>query len=420
MSHSENVRALSRLKSWLALALLVQSLLACEVYDDKLFTYAYAPEDSGVPDASRVVNGIDRAGAASDDTCPTDPRKSAPGACGCGRTERDDDDDGTPDCLDACPRDSSKTSPGVCGCGTSEDDGDDDGTPDCLDGCPRDPGRTSASSCLCTDDRDADGSSDCNDECPDDPSKTRRGSCGCGQAEQEDAETDPLACVKSLLRHHYRFNGEEVTLPQDSVGMADATLFNTRHTGRSVRFDGDNGEGYRNESYAALPSRVWDASTSLTLEAWISWEPSGNTGRDRWQRLIDVARSDDADHNNYFYLTPLGRGGVSAGIRLGGREVNVNASMPAPNRAAVQVACVFDKQAQTMALYVQGTLQGSAPLPAALDTLQPDEIWLGRSHFASDPELRGELFELRVWGAALNGDQLSASAEHGPNYNLAP
>jgi hypothetical protein len=412
------------LKSRLALALLVQSLLACKVYDDKLFTYAYAPvdandieQDGGAPDASRVVNGIDR--AVEDDTCPNDPRKSAPGACGCGKTERDADEDGTPDCLDACPRDDSKTAPGVCGCGISEVDSDDDGTPDCLDGCPRDPDRTSAGSCLCTEDRDADGSADCNDECPDDPSKTRRGICGCGQAEAEDAEADALACVESLLRHRYSFNGD-ATLRQDSVGMADAMLFNTGHTGRSVRFNGDNGQGYRGESYAALPSRVWDVSTSFTLEAWVSWEPSGNTGRDQWQRLIDVARSGDADPKYYFYLTPLGRGGVSAGIRLGDREANVNASMPAPNGEAVQLACVFDKLAKTLALYVQGSLQGTTPLPAELDTLQPNEIWLGRSHFANDPELHGELFELRVWGAALNADQLRASAEHGPNYTLAP
>ena len=370
---------------WLLALLLVQNILGCKVYDDTLFAESQPCGDAGCkgdrggPDASSVASGPDSAGTASKDACPTDARKSEPGACGCGKTEHDADEDGTPDCLDACPRDDSKTAPGVCGCGTSEADSDSDGTPDCLDGCPHDPIRTTEASCSC----------------------------------------NALDCVKSLLRHRYRFNGE-ATLSQDSVGMADATLFQTGQTGRSLRFSGEKGQGYQGESYAELPSRVWDVSSSMTLEVWISWAPSGNADRDQWQRVIDVARSGGTEHNYYFYLTPFGRGGVSAGMRLGGREVNVNAPTAAPSGAAVQLACVLDKHANTMALYVEGSLQGTTQLPAQLDTLKPDQIWLGRSHFANDPELRGELFELRVWGAALNEQQLKASAEYGPNHMLSP
>lgn len=399
----ENVQALLRLRDssvrahhWLALGLLVQNLLGCKVYDDTFSTTAYATSthpcvdggcegNRGEPDAPRVVSGLDGARNLSDDACPTDDRKSEPGACGCGKTEEDADEDGTPDCVDACPKDDSKTAPGVCGCGTSEDDSDDDGTPDCLDGCPHDPDRTTEG----------------------------RGTCACGQADPEDAGIDGIECVKSTLRHRYSFNGD-ATLSRDSVGMADAKLFHTGQTGRSVRFGGDHGRGYRDESYAALPSHVWNASTSITLEAWIAWEPSGNAERDQWQRVIDVARSDEA-RNYYFYLTPLGRGGISAGIRLGGREANINAPMPAPKGTPVQLACVLDKRANTLALYVEGALQGTTQLPAPLETLDPDEIWLGRSHFADDPELSGELFELRVWGTALNEEQLKTSAAQGPN-----
>ncbi len=48
----------------------------------------------------------------------------------------DADFDGTPDSEDACPSDFDKTAPGVCGCGKLDADSDDDGSLDCRDGCP--------------------------------------------------------------------------------------------------------------------------------------------------------------------------------------------------------------------------------------------------------------------------------------------
>ena len=50
------------------------------------------------------------------DSCPQDPDKQSPGACGCGISDADSDLDGTPDCHDDCPTDPNKTEPGECGC----------------------------------------------------------------------------------------------------------------------------------------------------------------------------------------------------------------------------------------------------------------------------------------------------------------
>lgn len=58
----------------------------------------------------------------SEDGCPDDGDKTAPGTCGCGKPETDSDDDGTPDCEDLCPQDPDKTDPGQCGCGIPETD----------------------------------------------------------------------------------------------------------------------------------------------------------------------------------------------------------------------------------------------------------------------------------------------------------
>ncbi len=54
------------------------------------------------------------------DYCPDDPNKVDPGECGCGISDVDTDNDGTPDCIDSCPNDPNKTEPGVNGCGETE------------------------------------------------------------------------------------------------------------------------------------------------------------------------------------------------------------------------------------------------------------------------------------------------------------
>ena len=69
----------------------------------------------------------------------------------------DSDGDGTPDTQDGCPHDPAKVAPGVCGCGAAETDGDGDGVADCVDPCPADP----------VNDSDGDGVCGDSDNCPD-------------------------------------------------------------------------------------------------------------------------------------------------------------------------------------------------------------------------------------------------------------
>jgi len=103
------------------------------------------------------------------DGCPTDPLKIAPGWCGCGVSDADNDGDGLPDCdIDKCPNDPLKTSPGICGCGIPDTDSDGDGVPDCVDLCANDPLKIVPGACGCgapDTDSDGDGVADCIDNC---------------------------------------------------------------------------------------------------------------------------------------------------------------------------------------------------------------------------------------------------------------
>lgn len=77
---------------------------------------------AGAPTATAGSSGSNSAGSGGGgDTCPDDPLKTAPGACGCGKAETDTDGDGTPDCTDGCPMVKSKVKVG-CGCDATAND----------------------------------------------------------------------------------------------------------------------------------------------------------------------------------------------------------------------------------------------------------------------------------------------------------
>ncbi|MEO7080739.1 MAG: LamG-like jellyroll fold domain-containing protein, partial [Flavobacteriales bacterium] len=136
------------------------------------------------------------------DTCPLDPLKQAPGACGCGVAETDTDSDGTPDCIDQCPEDPTAIVQGACGCGVPEIDSDADGTPDCIDDCPTDPNKIIAGQCGCGNadtDSDGDGIADCVDDCPG-VTGTIGSACDDGDANTtNDVLNGSCSCVGQLI-----------------------------------------------------------------------------------------------------------------------------------------------------------------------------------------------------------------------------
>ncbi len=88
-----------------------------------------------VPNAGQENADGDSAGDVCDG-CVNDPGKTAPGQCGCGIPDTDNDNDGTANCNDLCPNDPLKIVPGVCGCGVADTDSDGDGIANCNDNCP--------------------------------------------------------------------------------------------------------------------------------------------------------------------------------------------------------------------------------------------------------------------------------------------
>jgi len=315
-------------------------------------------EDASGPDTDTDSESPPIDASVDGDDCPDDPDKTAPGVCGCGVPDTDEDDDGTLECEDACPQDDSKTEPGVCGCGNEE------------------------------------------------PS---------------DSDATMIDCVKSHLIHRYSFDGTGSTIT-DSVGSANGTVNGDNATlaAGSLSLGGDEGADYTNEGCGELPSSVWEGLTSVTFETWVTWRGESETGSALWQRIFDFGDQNGSDGNSYIFLTPQCDTGVLVGFSVDSASGDnfVVTSTALPRNVEKHLAVVVDGDQLLLYLYIDGVWQSTTPIQAGLTSINADHCWLGRSNFAVDSEFNGSYNEFRIWDVALSGDQLSASFDAGPDYEF--
>jgi len=295
------------------------------------------------------------------DECPDDPDKTAPGICGCGTPDTDDDNDGTPNCDDACPQDNTKTEPGICGCGNKDPSGADNGL---------------------------------------------------------------IYCVKSSLLHRYRFDGTG-SIATDSVGSADGSILgiNAELASGALTLGGDRGSNYSNEGYVELPTSIWDGLTNATFEAWVTWRGQSYTGSALWQRVFDFGDQIGLEGNSYLFLTPQSDTGVLVGLTNDhglNDDDNVITSTALPQDVEKHLAVVVDDDASTLRLYIDGVSQGSVQMRTKLAQVNAVHCWLGRSNFTVDSEFNGSFHEFRIWGVALSDEQMNASFNAGPDYEFLP
>ncbi len=347
------------------------------------------------------------------DCCPDDPLKTAPGQCGCGFADVDQDGEGVADCIDGCQNDSTKTAPGVCGCNIPDVDTDHDGVLDCVDACPKDSTHG-----------------------------TTAGACGCGVP-----DNTPLCLV-----HRYQFNdlaspdggvstdagadGGAISgaIIHDSVGTADGIAVRCAPSGNGSITLANPVPSATADQYIQLPAGIISSiGNNATFEAWINW----NDGGFFWQRIFDFGASLDGNNNrnppgakgansdSHLFLTP--RGLAAPGVIL---VSFINVGVPVNEAQAAtallaagtmqHVALVVnsapaDGGAPSMILYLNGTPVVSAPLSNQLSNLVDINNWLGRSQYAADPSFAGTYFEFRIYSSARSAAQIAASAASGPD-----
>jgi hypothetical protein len=290
-----------------------------------------------------------------------------------------------------------------------------------------------------TDDRDGDGTPDCEDGCPDQRDKVAPGLCGCEIPDEDRADLASCTGLREALIHRYSFEGtgnvalDTANRVAPEAVPADGRVINATLSGSGrVNLAGGMNGVDDDDQYVALPSGLVSSLQSLSVEAWLIWY-----GGAEWQRIFDFGNNDSDVvglqgnvGTSYLFLTPnrLERARVAyKRVEHPNDEVVVDSVRLFPRGIQTHIAVTFDQETDTLALYLDGALEGSQADVAAetgismrLDAIDDVYAWLGRSQFGADAELAGSLDELRIYSVALTAAQIRSSALAGPNPAFFP
>jgi hypothetical protein len=194
-----------------------------------------------------------------------------------------------------------------------------------------------------------------------------------------------------------------VTLPVDITGPPGGSSCHA--TG--ARVPGKIGNAVAlcgNDEYVSLPSGIVSGLHDFTVSAWVN--PSAGTA---WQRIFDFGTGT----NDYMFLT-LNDGNGTPRFAItdsgAGGEQQINTSSTLPLNTWSQVTVTLSGNTGT--LYVNGKAAGTNTDM----TVDPSDLgvtnqnWLGRSEYAADPYLSGDLDDVGIYSTALSADQVAALA----------
>ena len=221
-----------------------------------------------------------------------------------------------------------------------------------------------------------------------------------------DAATPPVGLV---LRYDFEGMG---TLVSDRVGMADAQLLGgaALDGAGGVELDGD-------DDYVDMPNGVLSRQRSVTIAAWLTWH-----GGVCWQRIFDFGSNDAGEGQVGNSLTSLYLTATNcvdetyfASVELGTTRLDVYTPDPLPSNRLTQAALSFDGTSQTLSIYVDGVRVGRRQTPFQLADIDDVNVWLGRSQWVQDRNLRARFDELRIYDYALTDTELAATYARGPD-----
>jgi len=204
----------------------------------------------------------------------------------------------------------------------------------------------------------------------------------------------------------YRFDETSGTTATDSSGNGyHATLVNgptwvAGRSGNAVNLDGS-------DDYVSLPAGVVSNLGDFTIATWVRLDTTGS-----WRRVFDFGTGTTVN----MFLTPQsGSGTVRFAITTGGwsAEQRVNGSAALPTGSWVHVAVT--RLGNVGTLYVNGAVVGTnSSLTLSPSSLgNTNQNWLGRSQYAADGYLDGQLDDFRIYNRALSATEISSLASGG-------
>lgn len=211
----------------------------------------------------------------------------------------------------------------------------------------------------------------------------------------------------TALISKYNLDGSAI----DSAGSNPGNLnggagYIAGKSGQAVDLDGV-------DDYVDLPDPV-GRLRELTVTSWVNWDGGGD-----WQRVFDFGSGVD----QYLCLTPRAGGGglrvvLKDAVNFRNQEFQVNAPVLTINQW-VHLSVVVRENYMT--LYVNGQVVGTTfginSSPADFPAVNN---YIGKSQF-NDPYFNGRVDDFRVYGKAMNGEEVYAiwgqSANRGPVFS---
>ncbi len=236
---------------------------------------------------------------------------------------------------------------------------------------------------------------------------TRTGTFGIGLKEVQVFNTGQGGQLPSLTVH-YPFEGNA----NDSSGngrngtLVNGPTFVAGQIGQAVDLAG--GAGGSASQHVSMPASVINGLTDFTVATWVRLDTTS-----AWRRIFDFGTGTTVN----MFLTPQsGSGTIRFAITTGGggAEQQINGTSALPTGAWTHVAVT--KSGNVGTLYVNGVQVGQNTAM----TLSPSSLgnttqnWIGRSQYAGDPFLDGQVDDFRIYNGALSASEVQALANVSP------
>ncbi|WP_326554515.1 family 43 glycosylhydrolase [Micromonospora sp. NBC_01813] len=224
---------------------------------------------------------------------------------------------------------------------------------------------------------------------------------------------DPEPEPTDGLLLHYEFDETSGTVAADSSGQGRhgtyerTPAFGTGVHGGSVKLSGGTNTS-TTAPYVTIPNGVFAGVASTTVATWVKWDSSSTAN----QWIYGLG----ADSNRYLFSTPRSGGGVLfSAITTGSwqAEKQLRASSALTGGEWKHLAVTVDSVTRTAVMYLDGVAIARATdvtvRPADLhNAAGSDAGYIGRSLYAADPYFAGEVDDFRIYGRALDADEVYA------------
>ena len=190
---------------------------------------------------------------------------------------------------------------------------------------------------------------------------------------------------------------------QATLHGSGATYVEDSQFGKVLSLPGTGG------AFVQIPGESLESLDAVTFTAWVFLR-SDNP----WQRLFDFGLNTTTN----FFCTPIGEGdaeGFRARItRSGWTGEQGPAAARVPANRWVHLAVVLDAPHRTLSIYVDGARVGQTTnltmnLESLLDSedARRNQLYLGKSHYDTDPYLDAKLHDVRLYSITLTDQQVA-------------